>query len=54
MDAHLDAPVTASRALTADAAGELYVLGHDGDTLSVDGAQVGVLKKANQVGLREG
>ena len=39
------------RALTADAAGQLHVLGHDGDALGVDGAQVGVLEQANQVGL---
>ena len=40
------------RALATDAAGQLDVLGHDGDALGVDGAQVGVLKEANQVGLR--
>ncbi len=39
------------RALSADAAGELNVLGHDGDTLGVDGAQVGVFEEANEVGL---
>ncbi|KAL7429413.1 hypothetical protein ACHAXH_001792 [Discostella pseudostelligera] len=39
------------RALSADAAGELNVLGHDGDTLGMDGAQVGVLEEANKVGL---
>ena len=39
------------RALSADAAGELNVLGHDGDTLGMDGAQVGVLEEANEVGL---
>ena len=38
------------RALTADAAGKLNVLGHDGDTLGVDGAQVGVLEEADEVG----
>ena len=38
-------------ALSADAAGELDVLGHDGDALGVDGAQVGVLEEADQVGL---
>ncbi len=32
------------RALAADAAGELDVLGHDGDALGVDGAQVSVLE----------
>ena len=39
------------RALSADAAGELNVLGHDGDALGVDGAKVGVLEEANEVGL---
>ena len=38
-------------ALATDAAGELDVLGHDGDALGVDGAQVGVLEEANEVGL---
>jgi len=37
--------------LTTDPPGKLNVLGHDGDPLGVDGAQVGVLKQANQVGL---
>ena len=38
-------------ALATDAAGELDVLGHDGDALGVDGAEVGVLEEANEVGL---
>ena len=38
-------------ALSADTAGQLDVLGHDGDTLGVDGAQVGVLEEADQVRL---
>ena len=38
--------------LSTDAAGELDVLGHDGDTLGVDGAQGGVLKETNEVSLR--
>ena len=38
--------------LTTDAAGKLDVLGHDGDTLGVDGAQVGVLEETNEVSLR--
>ena len=38
--------------LAADASGQLDVLGHDGDALGVDGAQVGVLEETNQVGLR--
>ena len=37
--------------LTTDTAGKLDVLWHDGDTLGVDGAQVGVLEEADQVGL---
>ena len=37
--------------LATDAAGELDVLGHDGDTLGVDGAEVGVLEKRDKVGL---
>ena len=36
---------------SADPPCQLDVLGHDGDTLGVDGAQVGVLKQANQVSL---
>ena len=39
-------------ALTTDAAGQLHVLGHDGDTTSVHGAEVGVLEEADQVSLR--
>ena len=37
--------------LAADSPGQLDVLGHDGDPLGVDGAQVGVLKETNQIGL---
>ena len=39
------------RALSTDAAGELDVLGHDGHTLGMDGAQVGVLEKSDKVSL---
>lgn len=39
------------RALTTEATGELDVLGLDGDTLGVDGAQVGVLKEGDEVSL---
>ena len=39
------------RALATDATRQLDVLGHDGDALGMDGAQVGVLKQADQVGL---
>ena len=38
-------------ALPADATGQLNVLGHDGHALGVDGAQVGVLKETDEVGL---
>ena len=34
-----------------DPPGQLDVLGHDGDTLGVDGAQVGVLEQTHQVRL---
>ena len=37
--------------LPTDTTGQLDVFGHDGDTLGVDGAQVGVLKQTNQVSL---
>ena len=37
--------------LTTDATGKLDVLGHDGDALGVDGAQVGVFEESDQVGL---
>ena len=37
--------------LSTDAASELDILRHDGNTLGVDGSQVGILKQANQVGL---
>lgn len=36
--------------LATDPPGQLDVLGHDGDPLGMDGAEVGVLKQANQVG----
>jgi histone H3 len=38
-------------ALTTEAAGKLDVLRLDGDTLGVDGAQVGVLKEGDEVRL---
>ena len=37
--------------LAADAAGQLDVLGHDGDALGMEGAQVDILIEANKVGL---
>ena len=38
--------------LSTDAASKLDVLGHDGHSLGMDGAQVGVLEEADQVSLR--
>ncbi len=40
-----------SGSLATDASSELHVLGHDGNSLGVDGAQVGVLEEANHVSL---
>ena len=40
-----------SGSLTTDSASELHVLGHDGHSLGVDGAEVGVLEEANHVSL---
>ena len=40
-----------SRALATQATGQLDVLGLDGDTLGVDGAQVGVLEEGDEVSL---
>ena len=37
--------------LATDTTSQLDVLWHDGDTLGVDGAQVGVLEETDQVGL---
>ena len=37
--------------LSSDSPGQLDVLGHDGDSLGVDGAQVGVLKQTDEVSL---
>ena len=35
----------------SDTSGKLDVLGHDGDTLGVDGTQVGILKQSDEVRL---
>ena len=40
-----------SVAFATDSAGELDVLGHDGHSLGVDGAEVGVLEETNEVSL---
>ena len=37
--------------LSSNATSELDILGHDGDALGVDGAEVGVLEEPNEVGL---
>ena len=37
---------------STDAASQLDILGHDGDSLGVDGTQVGVFKETNQVSFR--
>jgi histone H3 len=39
------------RTLSTDTTGELNVLGHDGHTLGVNGAQVGILEKTYKVSL---
>lgn len=38
-------------ALASDASGQLHILGHDGDSLGVDGTEVGVLKESDDVRL---
>ena len=38
-------------AFTADTTGKLHILGHDGNSLGMDGAQISILKKTNKVGL---
>ena len=42
-------PARFLRSLTTDAASQLNILGHDGDTLSMDGAKIGIFEQANQV-----
>ena len=37
--------------LSSDSSGQLDVLGHDGNSLGVDGTQVGVLEESNKVSL---
>ena len=39
------------RSLSSDTTSKLDVLGHDGNTLGMDGAQVGVLEESNKVSL---
>ncbi len=40
-----------SRSLSSDSSGQLHVFRHDGDSLGVDGSQVGVFEETDQVGL---
>jgi histone H3 len=40
------------RPFTTNASGQLNVLGHDGNTLGVNGAQVCILKHTNKVSLQ--
>ena len=47
-----DSPQHLVASLPADAASKLQVLRHDGHTLGVNRAEVGVLKEAGEVGLR--
>lgn len=40
-----------SKSVAPDPPGELQVLGHDGDSAGMDGAEVGVLEERHEVGL---
>ena len=52
MDNQSDSVITERlRSLSTDAASQLDILGHDGDTLGMDGAKVGVLEKTHKVSL---
>jgi len=42
--------IKSSGAFTTDSTGELHILGHDGNSLGVDGAEVGVLEETDHVG----
>ena len=44
-------PPSKSESLSSDSSGELDILGHNGDSSGVDGAQVGILEQSNQVSL---
>ena len=43
--------ISGSGSLSTDPPGQLDILGHDGDPLGVDGAEVGVLEEPHEVGL---
>jgi hypothetical protein len=47
---HHCGPLNNLRTLTTDAAGKLDVFRHNGNTLGVDSAQVGVFEESNEVG----
>ena len=47
----MDARLCHSSSFTTDATCQLDILGHDGDPLGVDGADVGVLEQPHQVSL---
>ena len=47
----IDPLVNHLSSFSSDTTSKLNVLGHDGDALGVDGAQVGVLKQTNEIGL---
>ena len=51
MSCRVDELLRSLTTLTTEAAGELDVLALDGDTLGVDGAEVGVLEEGDEVGL---
>ena len=40
-----------SEAVSPDALGQLQILGHNGHSLGMDGAEVGILEQRDQVGL---
>ena len=48
---HINQRSKCLRALATDSSGKLDVLRHDGDSLGVDGSQVGILEKTDKVGL---
>jgi len=43
--------LTSSESVSSDSLGELEVTGHDGNSLGVDGAQVGVFEEWDEVSL---
>ena len=51
MTQYFDKSKKSSGSLTSDSSGELHVLWHDGNSLGVDGAKVGVLEESDHVGL---